>query len=198
VAFHVFYLLLLHHYVKAKDCSPYTHIIPCSRLCCVTNEHDHGALVLDKVNSSVLVYVVQSSTVELSSEGYSCKLSPKTKDVGSNLTSDSTLHAEMANRVAGASSAFVRLHKVKVCTRKFCPCQLSCNFPILSCHFCHMVVKLGHCLPSTLACCWFSHAMHETNLRHLATRPVVRMSRTCMPAGQFVNPDSWMLVQSLL
>ena len=64
----------LHHYVKAKDCSPYTHIIPCSRLCRVINEHDHGALVLDKANLSVLVYVVQSPKF-LSSKGYSCKLS---------------------------------------------------------------------------------------------------------------------------
>jgi len=49
--------------VKAKDCSPYTHIISCSHLCCVTNQHDHAALTLAKVNLSVLAYVVQSPRV---------------------------------------------------------------------------------------------------------------------------------------
>jgi len=60
--------------VKAKDCSPYTHIMSCSHLCCVTNEHDHGALTLDKVNLSELVCVVQSPKFS-SSKGFSCKLS---------------------------------------------------------------------------------------------------------------------------
>ena len=40
--------------------------------------------------------------------------------------------------------------------------------------------------------------MHETKLRHLATEPVAKMRRMCMPAGQFVKPDSWMLSKSML
>jgi len=140
-------------YVKAKDCNSYTYIISCSHLCCVTNEHDHGALIRDKVNLSELFHVVQSPKF-LSSKGYSCKLSPETN------TWEAISPLTVLYKQRWLTGLPVQVVSLSGCTKskfgpvKFYPCQPSCNFSVLLlCHFWYMVVKLGHCSLSVLACC---------------------------------------------